>query len=410
MTNLQKLELEQSRKKQRIRELLKLDTLTDEQRSELDDLTNRVEQIEVERRAAIAVDDSTTIENDNTGEGGEFRALAGRVEFRNYVQRAANQGILTGAEQEFNQALNLGNNAIPWHTLDPTNEQRTEQRADATTAAIETDRTPRPIVQRVFALGLINFLGLDMVQVPTGTASFPILESGATPEQAAKAAEVDADAARFVGNDLKPLRLSAAYLIGREDLAEMGRLQNSLQTDLRESFTAQMNYLCINGDGNAPNPQGILGATAAPADPMAADEGTFSALIKLYIGLVDGIHAGGLEHVKAVIGAGTYKALAGTFQTNDGTTALAALKNQGFSCRTSAHVPAGANANIGLAVACLTMGAMGAVAVPVWDSYELVIDRTSLAKTGQVRLTGIALWNFKVVRAANFKQVKNWIT
>ena len=409
MTNLQKLELEQSRKKQRIRELLKLDTLTDEQRSELDELTNRVEQIEVERRAAIAVDDSTTIENDNTGEGGEFRALAGRVEFRNYVQRSANQGILTGAELEFNQALNLGNNAIPWHTLDP-NAQQTEHRADAATEAIETDRTPRPILQRVFNLSYINFFGLDMVQVPTGTASFPVLQSGANPEQAAKAAEVDAEAAQFQGNDLKPLRLSAAYLIGREDLAEMGRLQNSLQTDLRDSFTAQMNYLCINGTGVAPNPQGILAATAAPADPMAADEGTFSALIRLYIGLVDGIHAGGLENVKAVLGAGTYKALAGTFQANDGTSALAALKNQGFSCRTSAHVPPGANANIGLAVACLTMGAMGAVAIPVWDSYELVIDRSSLAKTGQVRLTGIALWNFKVLRAANFKQVKNWIT
>ena len=58
MTKRQTLQLEQSEKRQRLNELLGIDPdkLTDEQRSEMETLTKRMQQIEVEMRAAIVAE------------------------------------------------------------------------------------------------------------------------------------------------------------------------------------------------------------------------------------------------------------------------------------------------------------------------------------------------------------------
>ena len=56
MTKKQKLTIEASEKRQRLNELLALDELTDEQRAELETLSKRMQQIEVEIRAAITAE------------------------------------------------------------------------------------------------------------------------------------------------------------------------------------------------------------------------------------------------------------------------------------------------------------------------------------------------------------------
>ena len=57
MTKSQNLALELSKNRQRKNELLGMDELTDEQRSELDSLTTRSQQAEVEYRAALVAED-----------------------------------------------------------------------------------------------------------------------------------------------------------------------------------------------------------------------------------------------------------------------------------------------------------------------------------------------------------------
>ena len=53
VTKRQKLQIEQSEKRQRLNELLGLDGLADEQRGELDTLTKRMQQLEVELRGVV---------------------------------------------------------------------------------------------------------------------------------------------------------------------------------------------------------------------------------------------------------------------------------------------------------------------------------------------------------------------
>ena len=89
MTKLKRLQLESSEKRQRLNALLALDSITDEQRAELGTLTTRMQEIEVETRAAIVAEPPPvdTIEQED-GEGRELRALRSRVEFRPYVAAA----------------------------------------------------------------------------------------------------------------------------------------------------------------------------------------------------------------------------------------------------------------------------------------------------------------------------------
>ena len=81
MTKRQKLQLEQSEKRQKINELLGLDELSDEQRGDLDTLTKRMQHIEVEMRAAIVVEGEEEAETrgmfgDGDGQSAELRSVA----------------------------------------------------------------------------------------------------------------------------------------------------------------------------------------------------------------------------------------------------------------------------------------------------------------------------------------------
>ena len=56
MTSRQKLEIEQSEKRQRINALLGQSELSDDERGELETLTKRMQEMEVELRAAIVAE------------------------------------------------------------------------------------------------------------------------------------------------------------------------------------------------------------------------------------------------------------------------------------------------------------------------------------------------------------------
>ena len=51
-------------------------------------------------------------------------------------------------------------------------------------------------------------------------------------------------------------------------------------------------------------------------------------------------------------------------------------------------------------------GLTGAAVAPVWNSAELIRDKYSKARSGQVLLTLTAFWNFGLPRPANFSRLK----
>ena len=96
MTARQRLQLEQSEKRQKLNELLAIepDTLTSENRAEMETLTGRMQQIEPELRAAIVAEGEEQAQaagqftDTADGEQAEVRALLGRVSIADYLAPA----------------------------------------------------------------------------------------------------------------------------------------------------------------------------------------------------------------------------------------------------------------------------------------------------------------------------------
>ena len=77
----QKIALEMSTKRQALNALLGADELSDEQRAEMGTLTERMQELEVEARAAIMAEDVPTITHTTVadGEDRELRSLIDRA-------------------------------------------------------------------------------------------------------------------------------------------------------------------------------------------------------------------------------------------------------------------------------------------------------------------------------------------
>ena len=177
MTRRQKLQLEQSEKRQKINELLGLDELTDEQRGELDTLTKRMQHIEVDMRAAIVAEGDEEAEargmfGNVDGEAAELRQLLNGVTLADYLRPAAGGTGIEGRAAELNAALKVetqgkgGGVAVPWPVL--------EVRAFTSTSSNDGSLVLRPILQRLFGPGVMDTLGVRMDSVPTGRSEWPL--------------------------------------------------------------------------------------------------------------------------------------------------------------------------------------------------------------------------------------------
>ena len=73
--------LEMSEKREKLNALLSVDEMSDEQRSEMSTLTTRMQELEVEARAAILAEDEITITHSTVadGEDRELRSLIDRA-------------------------------------------------------------------------------------------------------------------------------------------------------------------------------------------------------------------------------------------------------------------------------------------------------------------------------------------
>ena len=191
MTKLQRLQVEASEKRQALNALLALDELTDDQRAELGTLTTRMQQIEVETRAAIVAEGDAEVRDLTTAPDAEMRErleLRGRANLTEYIRAALSGRMVSGAEAELQAAAKIQHGGIPlelWDTARPV-----EHRADSPTGAVSTpgvnlDRI-RPFV---FANSIAPRLGIEMPRVESGTYVSATITTALTAGAKAKSAE-----------------------------------------------------------------------------------------------------------------------------------------------------------------------------------------------------------------------------
>ena len=418
MTRSQELQLRASEIRQRLNELAGRETLTAEERAEVDTLSGELATNETQYRAAVLSEETEAAGSRaaTDGEGAERARLIREVRCGNYLQAAIETRALDGREAELNAAVGLrAGNEMPWEALLPAGDparRSPEHRADT---AITAPATGLPsgqdtILARVFAQTASAFLRVGMPTVPVGEASYPVFATGASGDMAAKAAEVDADAATFTANVLGPTRLSAAYLFSVEDLVETRGLEEALREDLSMAMGDSMDQQVLTGDGAGANVAGFLGGHAdglvVPADIAGgvANNLTYSGCRALVTGQVDGIYANDAAGVRLLVAPQTYQYMDAAFRSDESEdTGLMAVQRLSGGFRVSGNMPARANKN-SITLAC--RGSARAAVAPMWQGVRFIRDEITKANTGQVRLTAIALWNFRITRKAQYDAAK----
>ena len=396
MLKSQRLQLGMSEKRQQINALQAQEEYAID---DLDRLNGEYRDLEIRFQSALieeAEEHDATPTDDLDSEGREVRSLEERVEFRNYLTAALNDAPLSGREKEFEDALGIesgGITQLPWVAL-LSPEERLELRA-ATTAPSDSDVVVANILGRVFANGAASYLGVNYPSVPVGAANYPVLTNGVAPANAEGSGAANQTAATLTANVLDPVRLSAEYLVRVEDLHRLRMMEDALRADLQGAMTEAMDSQIIAGNGTAPNVSGFNSALTAATDPSAV--ATFADYASTRAKLVDGRYAASEDDVKVLVGATTYAHAAGIYQSGSGVSALSRLMP-----RVSPHIPAAAS-NIQAAIACRSMGR--AVA-PMWPSISMIRDNVSGSGKGEIRITAIALWNFKVLDASGYSALK----
>ena len=160
-----------------------------------------------------------------------------------------------------------------------------------------------------------------------------------------------------------------------------------------------MNGLVLTGSGAAPQPQGILGATASPNNSTA--DVTFADVIGVAAGAVDGRHVASETEVGVLMNAAAYRKAAELVTTTGDYSALDRLRMRCRGVRASSLMPSTAGNNARILLHRGMGGGMRSDCLMVLfgGGPELIRDRFSQASQGVV-MTVVGLWNFAPMRAS----------
>ena len=346
MTNLQKLLLEQSELREKVNAILGDDERGDEERAELAKHTARLQELEPELRAAIVANQAaeneaeveTRLGANGDGEKAETRRLLEKANVVRFAQSALTGTALPTELRELNESLDApermadGGVLIPWQAL--------EVRADAVvdTTNLTGPTAMRPILPRLFGRDILADLGVRLDNA-MGVTAWPIMTAGATAEQTSEGAAIDADAASFTRQELKPRRLTARYRWTVEMDAEIGNdLERALRMDITSAMRSAMSKQVIDGNGTAPNVTGLFQRLSRPARGSTYD---YQAFAGTATSAVDGIHADAEGQVSVVCSVDFYTTAAGVYRDGTAETALQALSARARSVRATSFIPNG---------------------------------------------------------------------
>ena len=346
-----------------------------------------------------------------TGEEREFRELTTKAELRQAFRAVMSGDPLVGAEKELQEHRGLSGHNIPWDMIGPRPAPRTEDRADAVSAApADSHLQQHPILSRVFARSATATLGVAMPMVATGEQNYPVVTTTDSAVILAKdAAEGDTADAGITAHVIEPTRLQRSYVFRREDQAVLGGLEEALRADLSMAVADLLDAQVLAGDGSTGAEFSGFLATAANGGLTDRSDtparATFSLAAAESARGIDGRYAGGLSECAVVIGDDTARDLASKFQNNDSEAALAYMARTTMKTMASANIP-GVTGMFQEGIIA-RMGAAGANAVcPTWDSMFMIRDEISGRKAGQIGLTIGMLAGFSILRAGGFDRLK----
>ena len=380
---------------------------------EMDEASKAIQPLEIEFRAAMIQEDNEekkqkTISPDS--QEIEKRALVSKASIVPFILEAANNKAVEGVEHEARSAL-LGDEAkqglIPFELLLP--PEKIEERADTVTPVASAAVTPgaqASILERVFSRTIAARLLVSMPTVPIGTANFPVMLTGTEAANVGAGSAHGATAGSFTGFNLEPLRLQARYLFNIEDLYKLQSLEETLRRDLVATIADKMDDQILNGNGTSPQVNGFF--SEIPDATALSAVTTWKTYVANFAEMVDGINGYELSDIRSVIGAGSFIFGETLYRTtNSDISAQLYMEQRTGGVTVSSRIAVKDSSNDQTNIAALTSYPGRNAIAPIWgNSMRIIRDEFTNSETGQIVLSGVVLWNFKVIRTDGFTQFK----
>ena len=212
----------------------------------------------------------------------------------------------SGELAEYAAACGVSDGSIPLDLFEA--DRPVEVRADTVTPAPATTGVNMAAIQPyVFAQSIAPRLGISMPTVGSGSHVETTITAPLTAGAMAKGGARESSAATLTPISTNPRRISARLSIQAEDIAQIGapNFESALRENLSMALSDQYDAQCVNGDGVAPNVNGLRKQLTRPANPTAVAD--FDAFLAAVAGQVDGLWAMGLRDVASIVNPETYR-------------------------------------------------------------------------------------------------------
>jgi hypothetical protein len=349
----------------------------------------------------------------------EIARLIDRVGVGDYLDAAAAGRAVDGAAAELRCAV-LGDDApaeyMPIDVLLPRAHER-QLRADAATnIATAVQDNQSTIAGRVFAVGALEYLGVDRPTVPFGTMSYVSLTAGGAADARSPGAALDAVAGVFTTKAINPSRVQARVLYDNINDVKMRGSSDALANDLRMQISDKLDAVGLQGQAAVANTSpaltGIIGALANPTNPT--DAATWADFLSAYDDAVDGKYAMDDTMIRLLVNADTWKyarTLALGNQVNGG---LLRDRLPAGRFRVSANMPetpdSGGNDTIATALS-YTAGMPGLVmgrgfTQAIWRGIRLIRDMYTHSAEDQTAVTATVYVGQDMVNSDRFRRLE----
>ena len=318
MTPLQRIRIEQSTHREKINALLAVETeLDDTQRGELAGLTTRMQNLELEYRAAEMADGPMEIADDAPVISKDQRQrleLRSAARLTNYLLSHAQGKMPSGAELELQQEAHV--NGIPVELFDvATRETRADSLAPTTGVGVNVD----PVRPMLYARAVLPRLGVAMPRVESGSYSTMTVSTGLTAAATTAGSAFTATAVVLTPQTTRNHRVTGRLSLRVEDIQHIGvdNFESILRQNLMLVMSDQLDALGLTGDGTDPNPEGLYPQLTDPTDP--SDTVTWPLFVAAMAGGIDGgPWAETMREVTLLVNPGTMRLAESTFQAGTG--------------------------------------------------------------------------------------------
>ena len=229
-----------------------------------------------------------------------------------------------------------------------------------------------------------------MPTVGVGESVFPVLTKELdvhTPAENAAAAETTGT---FSATVLSPSRLQASFFYSREDRARFAGMDAALRENLSEGLSDGLDKEVLSGTN------GLFSGTNLSNNAQTTNDTFGSYVNHLVWDQIDGRYAATPGDLSMVMGAATLKDMGATYRnTQVDRSALDRVMELTSGVRVSAYVPVPATNRQDVVI---KRGMSMTAVAPIWEGITLIPDEVTKAAAGQIVITAVMLFAFKVLR------------